>query len=586
MRRRLLAPVLLLCAARPVATAEPGIKQFFERFTAEWVRAEPQMATRNQYFSGAEQDRLDRQLTSRTSSHRKARIERARRGLAELRRFDRKQLSGSQRISARVLEWQLESIVQGSKYEGHQYTFNQGIAGFPRTTIQFLTDIHPARNARDIENYLARLTQLPVKIDEAIADARKTAANGIIPPRFILTATIGQIDRLAAPDPGKNVLVEQYADRIEKVGTITAAEKQQFRESAAKLVATSVVPALRRIIVMLEEQHKIATDDAGFSKLPDGAGAYAVRLRESTSTSLTADQIHRIGLEQVARIEGQMDKLLQQLGYKTGSVKDRYAKALDDYSYADVPDVRAKILADYEAIIREADQRSSGLFDLKPKAQVVVRRIPEYQERNAAANYSAPARDGSRPGSFNVPLVGPKFSRLGMRTLAYHEAIPGHHFQIALQQEDKELPRFRADMLIREGVGAFVEGWGLYAEMLAMENGWHGDDIPSRLGALQAQLFRARRLVVDTGLHTKAWTRQQAIDYGMSVSETERYVAAPGQACSYMIGQLKILELRDKARRELGDKFSLKAFHNVVLRTGMVPLEVLEEVVNEHIASK
>jgi uncharacterized protein (DUF885 family) len=171
-----------------------------------------------------------------------------------------------------------------------------------------------------------------------------------------------------------------------------------------------------------------------------------------------------------------------------------------------------------------------------------------------------------------------------MRTLAYHEAIPGHHFQIALQQEDKELPRFRSDTLIREGVGAFVEGWGLYAEALALENGWHGDDIPSRLGALQAQLFRARRLVVDTGLHTKGWTRQQAIDYGISVAETERYVAAPGQACSYMIGQLKILELRDKARRELGEKFSLKGFHNIVLRTGMVPLEVLEEVVNDYIA--
>jgi uncharacterized protein (DUF885 family) len=217
---------------------------------------------------------------------------------------------------------------------------------------------------------------------------------------------------------------------------------------------------------------------------------------------------------------------------------------------------------------------------------VVVRRIPEYQERNAAANYSQPARDGSRPGTFNVPLVGPKFPRLGMRTLAYHEAIPGHHFQIALQQEDKDLPRFRSDRILREGMTAFAEGWGLYAEALALENGWYEGDLPSRLGALQAQLFRARRLVVDTGLHTKAWTRQQAIDYGISVAEVERYVAAPGQACAYMIGQLKILELRDKARRELGDKFSIKEFHNVVLRSGTVPLEVLESIVKDYIASR
>jgi uncharacterized protein (DUF885 family) len=226
------------------------------------------------------------------------------------------------------------------------------------------------------------------------------------------------------------------------------------------------------------------------------------------------------------------------------------------------------------------------LFDLRPKASVVVRRIPEYQERNASAYYARPARDGSRPGAFNVPPVGPKSSRIDMRTLAYHEAVPGHHFQSALQQEDKELPRLRADRILREGTFAFVEGWGLYAEALAIENGWYDDDLPGKLGALQFQLWRARRLVVDTGLHTKGWTRQQAIDYGIDASEVERYVAWPGQACAYMIGQLKILELRDKTRRELGDKFSLKEFHNVVLRTGTVPLEVLEEVVNECIATK
>lgn len=227
-----------------------------------------------------------------------------------------------------------------------------------------------------------------------------------------------------------------------------------------------------------------------------------------------------------------------------------------------------------------------GLFDLRPKASVVVQRIPEYQERNAAANYMFPARDGSRPGTFNVPLVGPKFSRISMRTLAYHEAVPGHHFQLALQKEDKDLPRFRADAIPGGGTGAFAEGWGLYAEALAIESGWYEDDLPSKLGALQFQLWRAQRLVVDTGLHTKGWTRQQAIDYGISASEVERYVAMPGQACAYMIGQLKILELRDKTRRELGDKFSLKEFHNVVLRTSTVPLEVLEEVVDEYIATK
>ncbi|MEO8129496.1 MAG: DUF885 domain-containing protein, partial [Bryobacteraceae bacterium] len=402
----------------------------------------------------------------------------------------------------------------------------------------------------------------------------------IVPPLFILTATIDQIKRLADPEPAANVLVASYSDRL------ADPDRQKFRAAATKLIAESVVPALRRAIALLEEQTKTATADAGFSKLPNGAAAYAARLRDSTSTSLTADQIHRTGLEQVARIEGQMDVLLRKLGYTEGSVKDRFNKAQDDNLYPDQPGIRTAILADYEKIIRDAEQRSAALFELRPQAPVVVRRIPEYQERNAAANYSMPARDGSRPGTFNVPLVGPRFSRLGMRTLAYHEAVPGHHFQLALQQEDKGLPRFRSDRIMREGMAAFAEGWGLYAEALALESGWYDDDPPAKLGALEDQLFRARRLVVDTGLHTKGWTRQQAIDYGLPVSEVERYVAAPGQACAYMIGQLKILEVREKARRELGDKFSLPQFHNVVLLTGGVPLEVLEEAVNEYIATK
>ena len=458
--------------------------------------------------------------------------------------------------------------------------------GMPGVLVKYLTDIHPARTPRDVENYLGRLSQVATRVDEMIVEARARALRGIVPPRFILTATIDQIERIAAPEPGSNVLVESYGQRIAKVPSISEDDRRKFRAAATKVVADSVVPALRRVIALLEEQRKTATDDAGFSRLPEGADAYAWRLHNSTSTALTADQIHRTGLEQVARIEGQMDALLRQLGYNEGSVKDRFQKAQDDHSYPDRPDVRASILADYEKIIRDAEQRSGALFDLRPKALVVVHRIPEYAERNAAANYSLPARDGSRPGVFNVPLVGPKFSRLGMRTLAYHEAVPGHHFQLALQQEDKDLPRFRSDGIICEGMAAFTEGWGLYAEALAIESGWYDNDLPSKLGALNVQLFRARRLVVDTGLHTKGWTRQQAIDYGIAVSEVERYVVMPGQACAYMIGQLKILELRDKARRELGEKFSLKEFHNVVLRTGAVPLEVLEEVVNEYIQAK
>jgi uncharacterized protein (DUF885 family) len=584
--RLFLLPLLLLLSVRLLPAPESDVDEFFDRFTAKWVRADPQLATRSQYFSGAEQDRLDSQMTPQTAEFRKQLVERARRGLEALRRFDRKRLSASQRISARMLEWQLDDIIRGARYQDHAYLFNQGINGMPGLLIEFLTDIHPARTPRDVESYLKRLSQVGSQMDVMIAEGRVRASRGIVPPRFILTATIDQIQRIAAPEPSSNVLVEAYSQRIEKAPSISEEDRRNFRVAATKVVADSVIPALRRVIALLEEQRKTATDDAGFSRLPEGTEAYAQRLRDSTSTALTADQIHRTGLEQVSRLEGQMDALLRQLGYREGSVKDRYKKAQDDYSYPERPDIRTTILTDYEKIIADAEQRSAALFDLRPKARVVVHRIPEYAERNAAANYSTPARDGSRPGVFNVPLVGPKFSRLEMRTLAYHEAVPGHHFQAALQQEDKNLPRFRSIRIIREGTPAFGEGWGLYAEALALENGWYDNDLPSKLGALNAQLFRARRLVVDTGLHTKGWSRQRAIEYGIAANEVERYVAAPGQACAYMIGQLKLLELRDKCHRELGDKFSLKDFHNVVLSTGTVPLEVLEEVVNEYFQKK
>ena len=563
-----------------------NIDEFFERFTADWVRADPQAATMMQFFTGPEQDKLDRLLTPQNAGHRKARLERARRALTELRRFDPKRLTPSQRVSARMLEWQMDALVKGAKYDTYSYVFNQGIGGQPGALVRFLTDTHPARNSRDVENYLARLASVAPAMDEAIAEARDRAKRGIVPPRFILTATMEQAERLAAPAPADNVLVALYAQRMGRSASIAEADRRKFKDTASKIVAESVVPALRRVIQLLEEQRKTATDEAGFDRLPDGVNAYAVRLRESTSTSMTADQIHRTGLEQVARLEAEMDAVLRKLGYNEGSVNERYRKAQDEYSYPQREGIRDTILADYGVMIRDAEKRAAALFDLRPKAPVTVVRIPEYAERNAAANYSAPARDGSKPGNFNVPLVGPTFSKLGMRTLAYHEAVPGHHFQIALQQENTELPRFRQNRITREGIVAFAEGWGLYAEKLALEHGWYDDDLPSKLGALNGQLFRARRLVVDTGLHAKKWTRQQVIDYGISVSETERYVVAPGQATAYMIGQLKLLELRDKAKRELDDRFSLKEFHDVVLRTGTVPLEVLEELIGDYIASK
>jgi uncharacterized protein (DUF885 family) len=295
---------------------------------------------------------------------------------------------------------------------------------------------------------------------------------------------------------------------------------------------------------------------------------------------MTAEQIHQKGLDEVTRIEKEMDGLFRKIGYTDGSIIQRFEKLQAEYSYPNTPDVREKVLADYAKILKENNERSLEAFDKRPKANCIVQRIPAFQEANAAANYQGPPKDGSRPGIFRVPLPGPKFPKPGMRTLAAHEGIPGHHFQIASQVEMTSLPAFRRQNPFGS-MSAFTEGWGLYAERLASELGWYKDDVPSDLGRLNGELFRARRLVVDTGIHAMKWTREQSIAYGIRQSEVDRYVMMPGQACSYKIGQMKILELREEAKKTMGPKFSIKAYHNVVLGNGQLPLTLLAQVVGD-----
>ncbi|PWU06315.1 MAG: DUF885 domain-containing protein [Verrucomicrobia bacterium] len=572
---------LLLAALFPQVAAGGDFDDFCETFSAAWVRADPQLATTLQYFNGAEQDALDRRLTPITREARTARIAAARRGLAELKRFDTAGLDASQRISAAVLQWHLDDITRGEPFADYAYVFQQ-YNGLQVQLVNFLTQTHPIRNRRDIENYLARLELVASQIDEGIEQAKDRAARGILPPRFILVATIEQFSRFLAGPSQENVLVASLAERAARVKELSSADRTTFLAAAEKSVSASIIPAFRRAREMLESQLNKAVEDAGLGRFPDGDRAYAQALRRYTTTDYSAAQIHALGLKEVARIEKQMDELLRECGYDKGSVEDRMKRLDADSQPPDVPDPRAVILAKYEEILRDAQMRSNTVFDLRPKAAVVVKREPEFTEKNASAHYAAPAADGSRPGVFWVPLPGPPYRICEMRTLLYHEAIPGHHFQIALQNEMSGLPRFRRERVFGS-ISAFSEGWALYAERLAAELGWYDSDPKGQLGQLNAELFRARRLVVDTGLHALRWTRQQAIDYGVSATEVDRYVVTPGQACSYKIGQLRILELRDNARSVLAEKFSLQGFHNVVLRAGTVPLDVLQQVLDNYV---
>ncbi len=563
----------------------PSMDDFFRDFTADWVRHDPNLATSARYFSGDEQDRLERQLTPQTLDWKRDRIQRARMGIAKLAKFDRASLSETQRVSADLMEWQLNEVVREEPFLDYTFPLEQ-MNGANVGLVETMTVRHPLLTERDAENYVAALGEVRARMEEAITEARRLQTNRVIPPKFILKATVKQMQGFADPSPAQNPFVMTFSEKMAAIQSLPEARRRDLEAAAEKLVGEDIYPAWKKAIALLAAQSEKATEDAGLWRLKGAGDAYAYFLHRYTTTNLTAADIHEIGLEQVKTLETRMDTLLRRLGRSEGSVKARIEKLKLDMQYPNPTseESRAQIMRDIDGILADALKRSALLFDLRPKSPIVARPFPRFREANAAANYNAPAPDASRPGTFQFPRRIDNMTKFGLRSIVYHETVPGHHFQVALQVEDKNLPRFRQIRALG-GISAMSEGWGLYAERLAAESGWYGDDIEGLLGQLYYELFRARRLVVDTGLHAMKWTRQQGIDFGIEASEVERYAVFPGQACSYMIGELKIVELREKAKKTLGEKFSLREFHNVVLRTGTVPLELLGRQVDAYISA-
>jgi uncharacterized protein (DUF885 family) len=564
-------------ATAPEVLPAAGFDAWAESYAADWMRLSAERVTFSQYFSGAEQAAFERQLTPQTPERRAKTRELARAGLARLAVFEAGPLSSSQRTEAATLRWSLERTLAGEPFEDLNFVFSQ-LGGPQVSLVSFMSEAHPMRTPDDVAAYLARLVQVDQRIDEAIARARAAAAKGTIPPRFILERARSQVQSFLKPPPEQNLFVLALTRRSERIEGLPADTRQRYLAEATALVATRIRPAWQRIELLFNEIEPRTTADAGLWRYPNGAAAYTQALALYTTTTLTADEIHAIGLREVARIEGEMDKVLQTLGRKDGTVLVRMTALNASLQPPAEPDPRPGLIAKHSEYVRDNIRRSQAFFNLLPKAPVEVRREPALTEKTAAAHYTTPAPDGSRPGVFWAPLPGPEFNIANMRSLAVHEAVPGHHYQLAIQQEQTNLPRWRQRRVFGGG-SAHSEGWGLYAERLAIDNGWYDGDPVALLGALDSQLFRARRLVVDTGLHAKRWTREQAIAYGIGAQEVERYVSNPGQACAYMIGMLRMLQLREEARKTMGAKFDVKAFHDVLLTTGSVPLDVLGEVI-------
>lgn len=582
-RRQVAAATLFSPLAWRDAWAAESFDAWSDAFAADWVRLSAEGATFSQFFSGAEQAAFERELTPNTPAQRDKRNALARRGLAELSRFDDSSLTLAQRVGAATLRWSLERTLAGAPFEDMGYVFSQQWGPQVRY-VNLLTQTQNLRRPADVEAYLSRLSQVGTRLLEALDRQRESTAKGFLPPRFILERTRDQVKAFLAPAVVQNEFVTALQRKTEGMAGLSAEDRQKAVDRAVALVAEQVRPAYLQLLKWMDEVHPRTTADAGLWRFANGAEAYAQALASNTTTAMTADEIHAVGLRGVARIEAEMDRVLRSLGRREGSVEARMTALRKELQPPAEPDPRPMILARYTAAVRDAEGRAQALFNLKPAAPVDVRRVPALTERSTSAYYTTPAPDGSRPGIFWAPLPGPDYDLLRVRSLAVHEAVPGHHFQLALQQEQRDLPLWRQRRVFGGG-SAHSEGWGLYAERLALDHGWYEGDPHALLGGLDGQLFRARRLVVDTGLHTQRWTREQAIAYGLPAHEVERYVSNPGQACAYMIGMLRLLALRDEAQKTLGARFRIQDFHDVVLKTGSVPLEVLGGVVRQWAAA-
>ncbi len=516
------------------------------------------------------------------------------RDLRLLRSYPRRRQDKATLLSTDIMDWFLDDIVRGERWRHHDYPLNQ-MFGIQSELPNFMMTMHPVVSKLEARNYVKRLSRFGVKFDQVMEGLVIREQKGVIPPRFVIRRVLDEMTAFVAKPARENPLYTVFKEKLEKLPRVSAADRERLLAAAETEIERTVYPAYRKFIDYFTDLEGKATDDDGVWKLPDGAAYYAHCLRSNTTTEYTPEQVHETGLAEVARIEAEMRAILEGQGYRDVESPTKFLAELakeERFLYPNTDEGRQQCLADYQRILDEMDAALGPYFNIRPKARLKVERIPEFREKTSAGAYYMPGDlSGSRPGVFYANLRDMKeVHKFGMKTLAYHEGIPGHHFQISIAQELKGVPFFRRMVPFT----AYAEGWALYAEKLAREMGMYRDDPFGELGALDSELFRAVRLVVDTGIHHKRWTRQQAIEYmeahsaqdhASIVSEIERYIVMPGQACAYKIGMLKMLELREKAQKALGEKFSLPAFHDVVLKNGSMPLDILERVVDEYIES-
>jgi uncharacterized protein (DUF885 family) len=514
----------------------------------------------------------------------------------QLGKYDFKQQTPKQQISTGTLAWYLDDAIMGEEFMYHDYTLNP-MYGAQVILHDLMTILHPLTDKRDAEDYVTRLQAFGPRIDGVLEQMRLREQKGIFMPAWMIDEAIGQMRGMTPANVKSSDFYTIFTGKVGALNNISSGDKQTLYAAAEKAITDDVYPAYRKLIDYLSGIRSRGRTTDGVWDLPNGDAYYRYLVHHHTGTDTSPEEIHNLGLREVARIQGEIRKALDDLGYKNMGLREGMQAATQAAGFyqTGTPSGKQEVLDAFKSIIDRAKNNLSSQFDLVPKVPLEVRAVPAAQEAGSPGGYYfQPSLDGTRPGIFYANLGRPTYPKYNMATLAYHEAIPGHHFQLGTQVELQNVPLFQRASVFPLPT-SYVEGWALYAEKLAGEAGFYRDDSYGNIGKLRAELFRATRLVVDTGIHWKHWSRQQAIDYmdeangtagGAYTGEVERYIAWPGQALAYKIGELKILELREQARTQLGGKFNIKEFHNAVLGSGSLPLPVLAKAVEQYISSK
>ena len=580
-RLLLAAGLLWACAAAAAAdaAATQRMHALFERYWEQTAHDHPEWAT----WRG--DHRFDDRLSDASPAGREAVDTREREWLAEARAFDPATLAAVDRSSLELFIHGRAEAVAFQPFEGWR-SMSLGAQGGFQTDLPELLRAMPMDHAAQVDNFLARLAAVPQRIDQELHWLKRGITLGWVPPQAVLQRVLAQIDEQLLAPPQRNPWLEA---RQHMGSQIPPATQAASRERATEALRTQVLPALQRLRDFVAGPYMAAAPaDGALSRYPDGPRVYGLVIAEHTTLPLSARQLHDIGLREVARLQREIEAAWRDAGF-AGSQAQWLEHLNSDPKYFH-PSGEA-LLVGYRDIAKRIDPELPKLFAELPRAPYGIRAMPSYQDAGKAEYYEGPALDGSRPGWFNANARAYRQRPVwSMETLVAHEAVPGHHLQVARAVELHELPAFRRDLEFT----AYVEGWALYAETLGVELGLYRD-AASHYGHLQMQIFRAARLVVDTGIHAFGWSRERAIDYLVATSgvdldhcsaEVDRYTSWPGQALAYMTGQLKIIELRDRARAQLGQRFDIRRFHNAVLDQGALPLPVLERVIDGWFAAE